>query len=66
VRPALTVLAGIVVLAIAGCGGSGSTSPSASPSSRPAVQDLQSIAPIKEAFNADAGRSRLLLIFSPT
>jgi hypothetical protein len=65
VRPALTVLAGIV-LAIAGCGGSGSTSPSAAQSARPAVQDLQSIAPIKDAFNADAGRSRLVLIFSPT
>jgi hypothetical protein len=64
VRPALTVLAG-VVLAVAGCGGSGSASPSAQ--ARPAtVRDLATLDPLKEAFNADAGRSRLLLIFSPT
>jgi hypothetical protein len=68
VRPALTVLAGIVVLAVAGCGGSDSASPPAQASSaaRPAVADLKSIDTLKADFNADAGRSRLLLILSPT
>jgi hypothetical protein len=65
VRPPLTVLAGIVVLAVAGCGGSDSASPTGqAPSS--SVRDLESVDPLKEAFNADAGRSRLLLILSPT
>jgi hypothetical protein len=65
VRPALTVLAGIVVLAVAGCGGSDSAVPlaQARPSS---VRDLGTLAPLKAAFNADTRRSRLLLIFSPT
>jgi hypothetical protein len=65
VRPALTVLAGIVVLVVAGCGGSDAAPPEAQdpPSS---VRDLESVDPLKEAFNADAGRSRLLLILSPT
>jgi hypothetical protein len=69
VRPALTVLAGIVVLAVAGCGGAGGDSDSASPGAQappPAVRDLESVEPLKETFNADAGRSRLLLILSPT
>jgi hypothetical protein len=65
VRPALTVLAGIVVLAVAGCGGSGDTSPTAQAMSS-SVRDLESVDPLKETFNADAGRSRLLLILSPT
>jgi hypothetical protein len=68
VRPALTVLAGIVVLVVAGCGGSGGASPpeQASPAARPAVTDLNSIDTLKDDFNADEGRSRLLLILSPT
>ena len=69
VRPALTVLAGIVVLAVAGCGGtgggSGSASPPAQAESSP-VRDLETLGPLKDVFNADSGRSRLLLILSPT
>jgi hypothetical protein len=61
VRPLLTVLAGIVVLA--GCGGSGEEE-AASPAG--GVQELASVEPLKEAFNADAGKTRLLLILSPT
>jgi hypothetical protein len=70
VRPALTVLAGIVVLAVAGCGGAGGGSDSASPPSAqdesPSVRDLETLEPLKQDFNADTGRSRLLLILSPT
>jgi hypothetical protein len=65
VRPALTVLAGIVVLVGAGCAGSDNASPGAQ--ARPStVRDLDTLDPLKGAFNADAGRSRLLLILSPT
>jgi len=69
VRPALTLLAGIVVLAAAGCGGGGSDSaspPEQASAARPALTDLKSVDTLKNDFNADAGRSRLLLIFSPT
>jgi len=65
VRPALTVLAGIVVLVVAGCGGSDSAAPAAQATPSP-VRDLSTLEPLKAAFDADAGRSRLLLIFSPT
>jgi hypothetical protein len=63
VRPALTVLAGIVVLVVAGCGGSEPASPAAA---EPSVQDLDTLTPLIRAFNNDEGRSRLLLILSPT
>ena len=70
VRPALTVLAGIVVLAMVGCGGSegAQQTPKAQPSpARPSsVRELDTIAPLKDAFEAAAGRPRLLLILSPT
>jgi hypothetical protein len=70
VRPALTVLAGIVVLAVAGCGGAGGDSDSAPPPSAQdessPVRDLETLEPLKQDFNADSGRSRLLLILSPT
>lgn len=65
VRPALTVLAGIVVLAMAACGGSDSAQPAAPAQASP-VRALQSLDPLKDAFEADAGRPRLLLILSPT
>jgi hypothetical protein len=65
VRPALTVLAGIVVLAVAGCGGSDSASPTGQARAS-SVRDLESVDPLKDVFNADTGRSRLLLILSPT
>lgn len=64
-RPALTVLAGIVVLAVVGCGGSDGAQPAAQAQASP-VRDLQSLDPLKDAFEADAGRPRLLLILSPT
>ena len=64
-RPALTVLAGIVVLVVAGCGGSGG-SDDAPAAARPTVTDLTNVDVLKNDFNADQGRSRLLVIFSPT
>jgi hypothetical protein len=66
VRPALTVLAGIVVLALSGCGGSGDAQPAAQAHAQRPLRDLTSVDALKADFNADAGRPRLLLIFSPT
>lgn len=63
-RPALTVLAGVVVLVLSGCGGSGDAQP-AQATQRP-LKDLVTVDALKRDFNADAGRTRLLLVFSPT
>lgn len=69
-RSALTVLAGVAALAVSGCGGSGDAEP-AEAQARPqvsqrALRDLASVDALRADFNADAGRTRLLLIFSPT
>ena len=64
-RPALIVLAGVVVLAVTGCGGSGDAQSVPQASQRP-LRDLASVETLKNDFNADRGRTRLLLIFSPT
>ena len=64
VRPALTVLAGVVVLVLSGCGGSGDAQP-AEATQRP-LKDLVTVDALKQDFNADSGRTRLLLILSPT
>jgi hypothetical protein len=64
VRAALIVLAGVVVVALSGCGGSGEAQP-AQATQRP-LKDLVTVDALKDDFNADAGRTRLLLILSPT
>lgn len=60
-RPLLTVLGAIVLLA--GCGGSDERE-AAAPAD--GVRELTSVDPLKEAIDADAGEPRLLLILSPT
>jgi hypothetical protein len=62
VRPLLTVLAAILLLA--GCGGSDLEEASAPPAD--GVRELTSVEPLREAFNADEGEARLVLILSPT
>ena len=63
-RPALTVLAAVAVVVLSGCGGSGDTQP-AKAMQRP-LKDLVTVDALKQDFNADKGRTRLLLILSPT
>ena len=64
-RVALLVLA---VLALAGCGGSGGGNETAAPEAAPAdgVQDIANVLDLRAAFEADAGKPRLLFLFSPT
>ena len=63
-RAAFLVLA---VLALAGCGGSGGgdeTAPEAAPAD--GVQELANVLDLRAAFEADAGKPRVLFLFSPT
>jgi hypothetical protein len=57
-------LALLVVLVLAGCGGSSDARP-ATATQRP-LKDLVNVDALKRDFNADKGRARLLLVFSPT
>lgn len=51
---------------VAGCGGSHSSPGGAETAARPAVRDIDNVLALRGAFNADRGKTRLLLIFSPT
>ena len=64
-RVAFLVLA---VLALAGCGGSGGGDETAAPEAASAdgVQELANVLDLRAAFEADAGKPRLLFLFSPT
>jgi hypothetical protein len=52
-----------VLVALAGCGGS-SSEKAAAPAGR--VQELANVLQLRSDFEADAGKTRLLLLFSPT
>jgi hypothetical protein len=60
-RVALLALA---VLALAACGGDDATTQQAS--SGADVQELANVLDLRADFQADAGKPRLLLLFSPT
>ena len=60
-RAALLVLA---VLALAGCGGDETATPAAAPAD--GVQELANVLDLRAAFEADAGKPRVLFLLSPT
>jgi hypothetical protein len=60
-RAALLLLA---ALALAGCGGDETATPQAGGSG--GVQALANVLDLRAAFEADAGKPRLVLLFSPT
>jgi hypothetical protein len=66
VRRFLALLVTTAALA-AGCsGGSDSSSGSGEAVAQPTVRDISSVLALRGAFNADRGKTRLLLLFSPT
>jgi ABC-type glycerol-3-phosphate transport system substrate-binding protein len=64
-RTAFLLLAGLAVLALAGCGsGDDAAAPAAAPADD--VQELANVLDLRAAFEADAGKPRVLFLFSPT
>ena len=59
-RAALLVL----LLALAGCGGDGGGEQAAAPAD--SVRELANVLQLRGDFEADAGKTRVLLLFSPT
>lgn len=63
VRRAVVLLA--LVLAVAGCGG-GDESVSSQREADAAVQNLENVLALRSDFEADAGKTRVILLLSPT
>jgi hypothetical protein len=54
----------LAALALAGCGGSDTAAPEAT--SETAVKELSNVLELRSDFEAGTGKTRLLLLFSPT
>ena len=54
----------LLLLALAGCGGGGTSEKAAAPAD--GVHELANVLDLRADFEADAGKTRLLLLFSPT
>jgi hypothetical protein len=66
VRRFLALLVTTAALAAACGGGSDSSPGNGQAKPRPAVREISNVLALRAAFNADHGKPRLLLIFSPT
>ena len=55
----------LAVLALAGCGGNDETAAPDAPAAD-GVQELANVLQLRADFEADAGKTRVILLFSPT
>jgi hypothetical protein len=57
----------LAALALAGCGGDNAAAPETQPAVTGAgVEDLDNVLALRSDFEADAGKTRVILLFSPT
>jgi hypothetical protein len=54
----------LALLALAGCGGEESAEPGAPPAG--SVKELDNVLKLRSDFEADAGKTRVIVLFSPT
>jgi ABC-type glycerol-3-phosphate transport system substrate-binding protein len=54
----------LALLAIAGCGGDEAAAPEAAPAKD--VKELANVLELRSDFEADAGKTRVIVLFSPT
>jgi hypothetical protein len=55
-----------VIALVAGCGDSGRDGDASATPADGKVVELKNIEPLREAFDRDAGKARLLMLLSPT
>ncbi len=64
IRAAVLLLA---VLALAGCGGDEAGAPETQPpATADGIEDLDNVLALRSDFEADAGKTRLIVLLSPT
>jgi len=63
VRQTILLLA---TLALAACGGDGAETSEPAGSPKAAVTDLANVLQLRSDFEGDAGKARVILLFSPT
>jgi hypothetical protein len=55
----------LALLVLAGCGGDETAAPTAAPAAE-SVHELANVLQLRSDFEADAGKTRLIVLFSPT
>jgi hypothetical protein len=60
------VVGAVVIALVSGCGRSGGDDRSSAKTGDGRVVELKNIEPLREAFDRDAGKARLLMLLSPT